>query len=69
MIMSTTKITQVCNINVSVSLYHLQGRDLKIKEEWTLLKDTNRIRPGLFSRSPGRGGGGGLSGPDAKNQS
>ena len=28
----------------------------------------NPIRPGLFSRSPGRGGGGGLRGPDAKNQ-
>ena len=33
--------------------------------------DRNPIRPGLFSRSPGRGGGGeggGLRGPDAKNQ-
>ena len=30
----------------------------------------NPIRPGLFSRSPGPrgGGGGGLRGPDAKNQ-
>ena len=28
----------------------------------------NSIKPGLFSRLPGRGGGGGLRGPDAKNQ-
>ena len=29
----------------------------------------NPIRPGLFSRLLGSGGGGGLRGPDAKNQS
>ena len=29
----------------------------------------NPIRPGLVSHSPGRGGGGGLRGPDTKNQS
>ena len=28
----------------------------------------NPVRPGFFSRSPGEGGGGGLRGPDAKNQ-
>ena len=28
----------------------------------------NPIRPGLFSHSPGPGGGWGLRGPDAKNQ-
>ena len=33
------------------------------------VKTVNPIRPGLFSRSPGPGGGGGLRGPDAKNQS
>ena len=30
--------------------------------------DINPIRPGLFSRLPGPGRGGGLSGPDVKNQ-